>query len=546
MDKNAEDTRTSQTTHVSNFNQFENALLIHQAKAPSSAVLAAFGTCELFDARMQRETELIVRSAVGGAIKEAQIDPCGTAIKAATAVGVGAVLGVAATAASPWIAGGAIALGAAGTGAWLWSTFNTSDAHNRERNNAVARAVHETWQSGDRNVLERNVQLLETRIGKDSLDLGLGLVSGGSASRAARIVPGFVCRELPSLGFKFFGQASIAQAFPARIREFELMDNSHPLTVMPSTPMQVAVKEILGHDRLSAPIKGPEQSLLIAHRQGADNTLHSLPPSDLVAICHPELLAPLTRARSILQHAANVEMQVDTAAGRLRFLTVDGKQKAPSWETFTFDKRFILGERHTNDMPLADFVHALRMNKLMDSLQWKTREALKHHNLREIETGFDTLPWRVSGIKGAGAESIAFDLAGTNHSPILSAENLAPKDVVLKVSNPKYSTVKESFGLRPFDARRFGEFEIGRRTEYVAYLQEKTEPVNFDEISDAEYLRLSQMLRQEGCVLFDKQGQGQLGYTADGRLVVIDWFAALGEDICARPRDLLDETKPSR
>jgi hypothetical protein len=485
----------------------------HDAHLPG---LALFDPLMETAGKLSREAELISRGVIGGALKEAEKDPGGTAVKAATVIGVGAVLGVAASAASPLIAGTAVAAGVAGTGAWLWSTFNTLDKHNVARNAAVAHAVSETWTSKDRAALDRNVHSVESSVGKDALDLGLGLLSGASAGGAARFAPRLICREAPSLGFKFFSQSAIERAFPARVKEFEIAD-AHKLQVPADGPVQVGVREILGYDAAGKPRTGPERSLLIGHNAELRDAA-SLPSTDLVATCRPELLEPMMRVRSVLQHASDVEMQVDVAARRLRFLCVDKNQHVDNVG------RIILGDRGEYSLP--NFLKSLQTNRAVRAdLPEATLDAVDKHDLSDISRSFADLPYHVSGLRGVGVESMVFDLAGDAHSSLLiDGEHIDPSNAVLKFSRPWAVPLAEEMGTRPFDAKRFGDFEHRPFSEYVAYLQEKAEPVSLDEIEERHWNEFQAYLDRAGLVFRDPGSLGQLGYK-DGKLVVLDWFS---------------------
>ena len=513
----------------------------------SAACSAALPALALFDVQgtlppLAREGELLMRSMLGGAIKEAEKDPCGTVVKAAAAIGVGAVLGVAATAASPMVAGTAVAVGMAGTGAWLWDTFNTFDSANNDRNKAVAQAVQQTWTTADRSALNDNVHRLENNLGRDSLELGLGLLSCATASGASKFVPGLVCREVPNIGFKFFSQGAIEKAFPSRSREFQIAD-MQPLEALRSgEPVQVLLKEILGQTKSGANITGPEKCMLIGHNL-ATNT--DLPNADLLATCRPELLEPLARIKSVLQQAADVELQIAAAVKRLRFLTLDNQQRPFPSENFPPLERFILGEQKAQ--PLGEFVANLQAQLAHKALPDNIAEGLGHHSLHEISSAFTHLPYKIAAVKGVGAESIVFELAKDNDAPIFAAENVSPSDVVLKVSDPKYAAVDDIFGTRPFDAQRYGEFEYGKKSAYVAYLQEHAEPVALDDVDTADVHQLQRQLEAARACFYDEHGDHkQLGYTQNGRLVVIDWFAVLREDQCNRPDELQNDFKPSR
>lgn len=488
--------------------------------------------------RLAREGELVVRGVLGGALREAEQNPGETAVKAAAAIGVGAVLGAAATAASPVIAGTAFAIGIAGTASWMWSSLNTFDARNRQRNESVARALQDTWSSSDRASLNRNISLVERSVGKDALDLGLGLLSGATAGGASKFVPGLMCREMPSVGFKFFSQGAIAKAFPARMKEFEIIEG-HQLPTKLDGAVKIGVKEILGYDASGQPRTAPEQTLVIGHTNAVRDAASLPKPNEIVATCRPDLLEPLTRAKSVLQHAADVEMQVDATARRLRFLTLEHQQASEAAHCFRPSSRYVLGDAR-DDLPVVDFIKLAQECK---GWPQHIQEALKCHDLREIQTAFAHLPYRVSGLKGVGAESVVFELSPSNDAPIFAEGNVSPSEVVLKISKPAYGGWDAPYGSRSFDARLIGPLEEGKVfTDYRAYLQEVAEPIKLEDVAQDDFAALNREIKRHGYSFYDNQNDGQLGYTPDGRLVVIDWFAALHDRLCERPEELINDS----
>jgi hypothetical protein len=482
--------------------------------------------------RLADEVELLTRGVVGGAINEAEKDPLGTVGKAAAAVGVGAVLGIAATAASPIVAAGAAGIGILGTGAWLWGTLNTLDHHNVERNEALMRAVTETWNGSDRSSFENRVGIVQQAVGKDALDLGLGLLSGVGAGAGARFAPGFVCRQMPSVGFKFFSQHAIESAFPAQAREFRFEPNEQVLSSLRSgQPTLLPVEECIATKNGAFKL-GPSRTLLVAHN-GAQG-VESFAPShcaDLLATCHPENLPPALRAKSILQYSTDVELQLDAAVSKLRFLTADRLQSSNISDTIGLE-RFTLGGQHSEPLSASDFLKMLRLDpKSRDIVPEEFRDLLSDHDLHEIEIAFRDLPYKVDGILGVGAESIAFRLSPMQDAPIFAEERIDPSNVVLKFSKPVHGHVKEYHGTRVFDAQRFGEFETRPFRDYIGYLQEKVDPVSTHDVDESELDSLLRQITREFCHFYDFEGnKKQLGYTSDGELKVLDWFSVVPMD----------------
>lgn len=283
------------------------------------------GRCELEENvadKLCREVQLLSSGIVGGALKEAKRDPSATAVKAAAAVGTGLALGTAAAAASPWIAGAAVACGVVGTGAWAWSTFNTLDESNRKRNAMIASAVRSAWDCNDYARLRKNESVMQKALGKDSLDAGLGLISGIGAGAGMKYIPLSVCKLAPKVGFEFFSQAAITRAFPKQASEFKILHGVESLGRLSqgeSHGAQLRVREILGYDKNGIPRLDRERQLLLAHNgKGTSITADSVAAADLLACCDPQLLSPALRAKSVLQQSGRLWVDTDGTTSTLK------------------------------------------------------------------------------------------------------------------------------------------------------------------------------------------------------------------------------------
>ncbi|HEY9788466.1 MAG TPA: hypothetical protein V6D17_23960 [Candidatus Obscuribacterales bacterium] len=484
--------------------------------------------------KVEREIHLIGSGVVGGAIKEAKDDPIGTAGKAAAAIGCGALLGIGAVAASPYIAGTAVGIGVLGTGSWLWSTFNTFDARNRMRNAAVQNAILSTWNTGDRATFDRNVGAMQNALGKDALDLSLGMLTGVGAAGGARFLPGMVLKSCPNVGFRYFSQKAIERAFPLQQREFRI--TSGPQSVAPvyaGKDARVNVRELLGKDKHGAEVLGPEKSLLIAHNGAERISLGELScDTDAIACCKPEKLPPRLRMKSLIQKAGEVDLQLDSAAAKLRVTAADARHHRPHLAAIRLG-----GDYKARSMSVTDCIksYMTRGDGGSQELGLEMKEALKEHDLPEILRVCGSLPFKVKRIIGVGSESIVFELDPLDSNIIFAEEGISPKDVVLKLTNPKYVELGEEHGMREFDALRYGPL-MRTASKYIAVLQEKVDVVKDpDNIPANELSSLFRQIRRLAHAFYDgKDGAGQIGYNREGRLVVCDWTAVVPYAMCFR------------
>jgi hypothetical protein len=58
-------------------------------------------------------------------------------------------------------------------------------------------------------------------------------------------------------------------------------------------------------------------------------------------------------------------------------------------------------------------------------------------------------------------------------------------------------------------------------------LQEKAEPIDLDDITEADGMEFQEYLNRAGLVFRDPGSKQQFGYTDAGKLVVLDWFSVV-------------------
>lgn len=80
-----------------------------------------------------------------------------------------------------------------------------------------------------------------------------------------------------------------------------------------------------------------------------------------------------------------------------------------------------------------------------------------------------------------------------------------------------------NYRTSPQPAQEDGEQRPG--SDYVAYLQEKAEPANLEDIPQKVWDEFYEQIENAGLLFRDPDSPGQLGFNRDGKLVVIDWFS---------------------
>lgn len=118
-------------------------------------------------------------------IQQSMKDPLGTAMRAGTAIGLGAAFGLM-TGGTGFIAEAATALGTGMFVAAGWDVLNPLDPKNAERNKTISKCLNTAWNTNDRSTMRKCDAAMRDALGRPGFDFALGAVGGVYGSRFAR------------------------------------------------------------------------------------------------------------------------------------------------------------------------------------------------------------------------------------------------------------------------------------------------------------------------------------------------------------------------
>lgn len=146
----------------------------------------AYATGADLTGKLVREAQLVGSGLIGGAIQEIERDPLKACTELALTAAAGTVLAAGVMAELPVIVtGAALTAGGLMTAKWLVDTFDPRIPANQRRNEAVSKAICETWSDSRAECFQRNEKIMQSNLGSLGMDLGMFAVGGGIASKFA-------------------------------------------------------------------------------------------------------------------------------------------------------------------------------------------------------------------------------------------------------------------------------------------------------------------------------------------------------------------------